>query len=575
MNTSMKKQSRKSVGRMLTMFQAGFAEGDRQDCVPSRPPLRLEEDICETIVLGTHSQDSAEGLEAMGTGMPAIEYGMGSRCICSVNNSGSADRQNAADRHIQRHTMAHGCPSPHSARNPRSSSKTAETKWSSASHCQLRRALEAWESAQLRLKPAHLQICARRIGSTRAVSVATGASVSRATASASRCACDWVCLWRDAVVGAAAALSEQKADIHTSRGARACAAIWPCEYLMCSSPFHGLSQKRAYSALSAPAWGLNMSPEALGFLTAIGVFIILMILLFLYLNNKLGGWVGTEKGSSITVAMAFFKSLDLSSMLDSVTEAMDDLAFAVGDVTYNVSDQLAEQVNTILHKVQPEDQERQRRVEAAERLLRELEQERQASLSLRARDPEAYTTDYSTGSGLSAETFSTCSDHSQTTEGSRGEGCAGTLKGGNDGWEGEEGPGMGRSSSAKGYPRTGKDQVQKSATPSGARVRSGSRDLEVAQSTAPGRGKGQNANMCARTESQVSTRERKKTAGAGAKAGTEVASPADLRSSKKGRGSASVKESTRRGSSRGDSRTPGDGTRKEKSRRNSGKGEVC
>ncbi|KAJ8401244.1 hypothetical protein AAFF_G00388260 [Aldrovandia affinis] len=31
----------------------------------------------------------------------------------------------------------------------------------------------------------------------------------------------------------------------------------------------------------------KVSPEALGFLTAIGVFIVLMILLFLYLNNKL------------------------------------------------------------------------------------------------------------------------------------------------------------------------------------------------------------------------------------------------------------------------------------------------
>lgn len=30
-----------------------------------------------------------------------------------------------------------------------------------------------------------------------------------------------------------------------------------------------------------------VSPEALGFLTAVGVFIVLMILLFLYLNNKL------------------------------------------------------------------------------------------------------------------------------------------------------------------------------------------------------------------------------------------------------------------------------------------------
>ncbi|XP_030577455.1 synaptotagmin-14-like isoform X2 [Archocentrus centrarchus] len=57
--------------------------------------------------------------------------------------------------------------------------------------------------------------------------------------------------------------------------------------------------------------------------------------------------------------MAFFKSfqqnlpsVNISSILDSVTSRVDDLANAVSDVTYAVSDQLTEQVTTIIDKVQ-------------------------------------------------------------------------------------------------------------------------------------------------------------------------------------------------------------------------------
>ncbi|XP_051264049.1 synaptotagmin-14b isoform X2 [Dicentrarchus labrax] len=56
--------------------------------------------------------------------------------------------------------------------------------------------------------------------------------------------------------------------------------------------------------------------------------------------------------------MAFFKSfqhnlpsVNISSILDSVTSRVDDLANAVSDVTYAVSDQLTEQVTTIINKV--------------------------------------------------------------------------------------------------------------------------------------------------------------------------------------------------------------------------------
>ncbi|XP_030628207.1 synaptotagmin-14 [Chanos chanos] len=146
--------------------------------------------------------------------------------------------------------------------------------------------------------------------------------------------------------------------------------------------------------------------------------------------------------------MAFFKSFQqslpsMSSILESVTETVDDLAFALGDVTYTVSDQLAEQVNSIIHKVQAEEAERLRKIEAAEReaAARQIlerqsgspataatnsasnpnKTELQSQVSpVRSRDPDGYTTDYSTGSALSTETFSTGSDLSQPVESPRG-----------------------------------------------------------------------------------------------------------------------------------------------------------
>ncbi|XP_042246418.1 synaptotagmin-14b isoform X4 [Thunnus maccoyii] len=60
--------------------------------------------------------------------------------------------------------------------------------------------------------------------------------------------------------------------------------------------------------------------------------------------------------------MAFFKSfqqnlpsVNISSLLDTVSSRVDDLANAVSDVTYAVSDQLTEGVTTIIHKVQEEE----------------------------------------------------------------------------------------------------------------------------------------------------------------------------------------------------------------------------
>nr|XP_015803007.2 synaptotagmin-14b isoform X2 [Nothobranchius furzeri] len=60
--------------------------------------------------------------------------------------------------------------------------------------------------------------------------------------------------------------------------------------------------------------------------------------------------------------MAFFKnfqptlpSVNISSILDSVSSRVDDLANAVSDATYAVSDQLTEQVTTMINKVQEEE----------------------------------------------------------------------------------------------------------------------------------------------------------------------------------------------------------------------------
>ncbi|KAF3703007.1 Synaptotagmin-14 Synaptotagmin XIV [Channa argus] len=61
--------------------------------------------------------------------------------------------------------------------------------------------------------------------------------------------------------------------------------------------------------------------------------------------------------------MAFFKSfqqnlpsVNISTIFDSVSSRVDDLANAVSDATYAVSDQLTEQVTTIINKVQEEEE---------------------------------------------------------------------------------------------------------------------------------------------------------------------------------------------------------------------------
>ncbi|XP_077949222.1 uncharacterized protein LOC120807951 isoform X1 [Gasterosteus aculeatus] len=122
----------------------------------------------------------------------------------------------------------------------------------------------------------------------------------------------------------------------------------------------------------------RVSPELLGVLSSIAAFMALMALFFLYLSNKrsvespadlshLSGYKNTEpvsqRGDGIPgCEMAFFKSfqqnlpsVNISSLLDSVTSRVDDLANAVSDATYAVSDQLTEQVTTIIGKVQDED----------------------------------------------------------------------------------------------------------------------------------------------------------------------------------------------------------------------------
>lgn len=155
--------------------------------------------------------------------------------------------------------------------------------------------------------------------------------------------------------------------------------------------------------------------------------------------------------------MAFFKSFQqslpsISSMLDSVSEKVDDLAFAIGDATYNVSGELADQVNTMIHKVQVKGHERMWKVEAAEKeaaarqaaaleasldpypstgasaqegdpvpergkLRQKASFNSKTSLSQSSRIVDAYTTDYSTGTDQSTESFSTGSDLSQTPDG--------------------------------------------------------------------------------------------------------------------------------------------------------------
>lgn len=127
--------------------------------------------------------------------------------------------------------------------------------------------------------------------------------------------------------------------------------------------------------------------------------------------------------------MPFFKSFQLSlpsmsAMLESVTEKVDDLAYALSDVTYTVSGELAEHVNTIIHKVQAEELKRIRKKEAEEKeaaarqaqerdpFLCRSEIQTQAA-SGQEKDPEPQTAGDNNSSVLSTET-STESDLSQT-----------------------------------------------------------------------------------------------------------------------------------------------------------------
>ncbi|KAK7140376.1 hypothetical protein R3I94_012857 [Phoxinus phoxinus] len=109
-------------------------------------------------------------------------------------------------------------------------------------------------------------------------------------------------------------------------------------------------------------------------------------------------------------------------MLESVTEKVDDLAYALSDATYTVSGELAEHVNTIIHKVQAEELKRIRKKEAEEKeaaarqaqerdpFLCRTEIQTQAASGL-VKDPQTAGDD--NGSVLSTET-STESDLSQT-----------------------------------------------------------------------------------------------------------------------------------------------------------------
>ncbi|MBN3270676.1 SYT14 protein, partial [Polyodon spathula] len=165
--------------------------------------------------------------------------------------------------------------------------------------------------------------------------------------------------------------------------------------------------------------------------------------------------------------MAFFKSFQenlalpsVSSIVDSFTKAVDDLASAVEDATYTVTDSVTEQVTTMMHNLQTEEErdpkgEKNSKATTADSKAKQ-EEEKQAEGSIhckegglqqtnstsrqklkrqssfnRSRDPDIYTTDYSTGSTRSTETFteSTCSDLSQATDGSRSERRKSTQRG--------------------------------------------------------------------------------------------------------------------------------------------------
>ncbi len=128
--------------------------------------------------------------------------------------------------------------------------------------------------------------------------------------------------------------------------------------------------------------------------------------------------------------MAFFKSFQqslpsMSAVLESVSEKVDDLASALSDVTFTVSGELAEHVNTIIHKVQAEELKKIRKKEAEEKeaaarqaqerdpFLGRTEIQTQAACGL-VKDSQTIGND--TSSLLFTETFSSESDLSQNPD---------------------------------------------------------------------------------------------------------------------------------------------------------------
>ncbi|KFO19678.1 Synaptotagmin-14 [Fukomys damarensis] len=109
--------------------------------------------------------------------------------------------------------------------------------------------------------------------------------------------------------------------------------------------------------LTAVTFFSLVSPEAVGFLSAVGVFIILMLLLFLYINKKfcfenvggfpdLGSGYDTRKNSQDKM---------LSSLVDTIGSAVGDLATAVGEAGYAFTDSVAEQVTSLVSGLRAED----------------------------------------------------------------------------------------------------------------------------------------------------------------------------------------------------------------------------
>ncbi|KAK2883666.1 hypothetical protein Q8A67_017303 [Cirrhinus molitorella] len=118
----------------------------------------------------------------------------------------------------------------------------------------------------------------------------------------------------------------------------------------------------------------RVSPELLGVLSSIAVFMAVIALFFVYLSSKLSV---ESPSSDLPRFEGFTKGLQVS------------------DVTYTVSDQLTEQVNTIINKVQTEEDEKSRKDEA-EGSSDEVQKERRNS-KLKRQETEGTAADIGEG----------------------------------------------------------------------------------------------------------------------------------------------------------------------------------